>query len=60
VKEGGRVVDYQTVKVDEGVTDKRLLVEEPELASVLRRMDRESNSLSAVLRQPGTTASSGR
>ena len=51
VKERGRVVDYQTVVVDQGVEDKRLLVEEPELASVLRRMDRESNSLSAVLRQ---------
>jgi Primase C terminal 1 (PriCT-1) len=47
----GRVIDYQTVIVDPGVEDKRLLVEEPELASVLRRMDRESNSLSAVLRQ---------
>ena len=51
VKEKGRVTGYQAVMVDEGVSDKRLLVEEPELASVLRRMDRESNSLSAVLRQ---------
>jgi hypothetical protein len=51
VKERNRVVGYETVVVDHGVEDKRLLVEEPELASVLRRMDRESNSLSAVLRQ---------
>jgi hypothetical protein len=51
IKERGRVVGYETVIVDHGVEDKRLLVEEPELASVLRRMDRESNSLSAVLRQ---------
>src|SRR5262249_14455327 len=51
IKDRGRVVDYQTVIVDHGVDDKRLMVEEPEFASVLRRMDRESSSLSAVLRQ---------
>jgi hypothetical protein len=51
IKERGRLVGYETIVVDHGVEDKRLLVEEPELASVLRRMDRESNSLSAVLRQ---------
>jgi hypothetical protein len=51
IKEKGRVVDYETVVMDHGVEDKRLLVEEPELASVLRRMDREGNSMSAVIRQ---------
>jgi hypothetical protein len=51
IKRNGRIVDYQTVVVDPGVVDKRLCVEEPELGAVLRRLDRESNSLSAVLRQ---------
>ena len=51
VKEHGRVVDYQTVCVDPGEPDKRLLIFEPELASVLRRMKGETSSLSAVLRQ---------
>jgi hypothetical protein len=50
VREKGRVVDYQQVRVDDGEPDKRLLVFEPELASVLRRMNSETNSLSAVLR----------
>jgi hypothetical protein len=50
IKEKGHVT-YATVRVDEGVADKRLLVFEPELASVLRRMRMDSNSLSAVLRQ---------
>lgn len=51
VKKGGRVVEYQTVVVDPGETDKRLLIFEPELASVLRRMNGETSSLSAVMRQ---------
>jgi len=36
---------------DEGITDKRLLIHEPEYATVLRRMEREGNTLSAVLRE---------
>jgi hypothetical protein len=51
IKDKGRVVGYETVLVDQGVEDKRLLVEEPELAAVLKRMNHESNSLSAVMRQ---------
>jgi hypothetical protein len=51
VKQHGRVVEYQTVVVDPGELDKRLLIFEPELASVLRRMNGETSSLSAVLRQ---------
>jgi Protein of unknown function (DUF3987) len=50
IRERGRVVDYQTVVIDHGISDKRLLVIEPELASVFKRMAGESNSLSAVLR----------
>jgi len=37
--------------VDEGVEDKRLLVIEPEFASVLRILDRDGNTLSAVIRE---------
>ena len=51
VKDHGRVVEYQTVMVDPGEVDKRLLIFEPELASVLRRMNGETSSLSAVMRQ---------
>ncbi len=36
---------------DEGVSDKRLLVSEPELARVLKVMTRETNTVSPVIRQ---------
>ena len=51
VKEGGRVTDYQVVTEDRGVSDKRFLVVEPELASTLKVMAREGNTLSPVIRQ---------
>ena len=51
VKEKGVVCDYQEVKVDAGVTDKRLLVIESEFASTLKVMAREGNTLSATIRQ---------
>jgi hypothetical protein len=51
VKEHGWVVDYQTVIEDAGITDKRLLVSESELASTLRVLGREGNTLSALIRQ---------
>jgi hypothetical protein len=41
----------ETVVLDEGVEDKRLLVLEPELAGVLKVMSREGNTLSPVIRQ---------
>lgn len=41
---------YETVVVDEGVDDKRLLVVEPEFARVLQVMQRQGNSLNSVLR----------
>lgn len=50
VKEKGRVVGYEEVEADSGVADKRLLVLESELGSVLRVVRRESNTLSAVIR----------
>jgi hypothetical protein len=51
VKQRGRVLDYEEVQVDAGETDKRLLVIEPELATVLRRMQGEGNTLSSILRE---------
>jgi hypothetical protein len=51
VKNRGRVVAYETVIVDSGIDDKRLLVIEPELASVFKRMNGDTNSLSAVIRE---------
>jgi 5S rRNA maturation endonuclease (ribonuclease M5) len=52
VREKGRPTgEYQTVVVDRGITDKRLLVLESEFASTLRVMGRDGNTLSAVIRQ---------
>jgi hypothetical protein len=49
--EEGDEQGFVTELADLGVEDKRLLVIEPELASVLERMGRDGNTLSAVLRQ---------
>jgi hypothetical protein len=43
--------DGTAVTEDPGVTDKRLLVVESELASVIRRFEQTGNSLSAIIRQ---------
>lgn len=51
IRERGKVTGYQTVVVDEGVADKRLLVLEPEFARLLQVGEREANTLSAILRQ---------
>src|ERR1019366_4837460 len=45
------ITGYQTVIADKGVADKRLLVIEPEFASVLRVAGRDGNTLSTVYRQ---------
>ena len=45
------ITGYQPVIADKGVDDKRLLVIEPEFASVLRVAGREGNTLSTVYRQ---------
>ena len=45
------ITGYQTVVSDMGVADKRLLVIEPEFASVLRVAGRDGNTLSTVYRQ---------
>ena len=55
VKEKGRVVDYEEVIVDHGVSDKRLLIVEEEFAQALKVMSREGNILSPVLRQAWDT-----
>jgi len=51
IKEHGRVIDYQDVITDQGVTDKRLLLIEEELSQALKVMSREGNILSAIVRQ---------
>ena len=51
VKEKGRIVGYQAVMKDPGVTDKRLLVVEPEFAQTLKVLRREGNTLSPIMRQ---------
>ena len=51
IKEKGKITGYQDVMVDAGVEDKRLFVIEEEFASTIKVMRRESNILSAVIRQ---------
>ena len=51
IREKKRITAYREVVTDPGVTDKRLLVVEPEFARVLQVCERETNTLSAVIRQ---------
>jgi hypothetical protein len=50
VKEKGEV-RYEEVEADPGVTDKRLLLFEPEFANVLKQTERQGNTASVILRQ---------
>ena len=50
VKENGKIRHEETV-VDTGVTDKRLLVVEPEFSRALKAGEREGNTLTATMRQ---------
>ena len=51
VKENGQFTGkYETVQVDPGVSDKRLMVIEEEFSKVLVVADRKDNTLSAILR----------
>jgi hypothetical protein len=50
IKENSRVTGYRMVTDDPGIEDKRLLVTESELASTLRVLGRDGNTLSAVVR----------
>ena len=51
IKDKGKVVDYQDVMIDEGVADKRLMIQATEFGGVLKVLSREGNTLSAILRQ---------
>lgn len=56
IREKGRATgQYETIVVDEGVSDKRALVFEGEFASVLRVQGREGNTLSTTIRQAWDT-----
>ncbi len=55
VRVDGKVVDYQSVIEDHGVSDKRRIVAATEFSSVLRVATREGNTLSAVLRNAWDT-----
>jgi Protein of unknown function (DUF3987) len=50
VKDRGKPARYEEVEADPGVSDKRLLVVEPEFASVLKLAEQRESTLSAVLR----------
>jgi hypothetical protein len=51
VKEKGRIVDYQMVRVDDGISDKRLLMTESEFAGTLKAASREGCTLSPIIRR---------
>ncbi len=51
IREKGRIVDYETEEIDPGITDKRLLVIEPEFARVLKMASRDGSILSELIRQ---------
>jgi Protein of unknown function (DUF3987) len=55
IRERGRVVDYQRILVDEGVSDKRLMIVEEEFSQALKVMNRDGNILSPILRQAWDT-----
>lgn len=50
IREKKTITGYQTVVVDEGISDKRLLVVESELAGALGSIARQGNTLSPVIR----------
>jgi hypothetical protein len=49
-KTGRLTMEFEKVVVNKGVADKRLLVIEPEFGRLLTAMEREGNTLSAVIR----------
>jgi hypothetical protein len=52
IKEKGRHTgEYETIVTDPGITDKRLFVVEGEFANTLKVMERETNTLSPIIRQ---------
>jgi hypothetical protein len=59
IKEKGHITGHRTVIADHGEEDKRLLVVEPEFARVLQVIERETNTLSPVIRQAWDTGNLG-
>ena len=55
IRDYKQITGYQTLLVDAGVSDKRRLVVESELASRLRVMGREGSTLSPLIRQAWDT-----
>jgi hypothetical protein len=55
VREKGRVIGYEDVVIDEGISDKRLVIVEEEFASALSVMARQGNTLSATIRRAWDT-----
>ncbi len=55
IREQKRVIGYEKVVVDPGVSDKRLLIIEQELAATLRVMARDGSILSTTIRQAWDT-----
>ena len=51
IREKKEIIGYLTVRVDPGIEDKRLLILESEWALVLRILQRDGNTLSAIIRQ---------
>ena len=51
VKSAGKVTGYEDVMTDEGVSDKRALVQASEFGGLLKVLNREGNTLSVILRQ---------
>jgi hypothetical protein len=50
IRQKGKIIDWQMVESDPGVSDKRLLVLETEFGGALRALEREGNKLSALIR----------
>jgi hypothetical protein len=50
-REHGHIAGYEDAETDPGIADKRLLVVETEFARVLQVAKRETNTISAVIRQ---------
>ena len=55
IRDKGRTTGYENVESDPGEADKRLLVVEPEFARVLQVIEREANTLSAIVRDAWDT-----
>lgn len=51
IKDKGRIISYQDDEADPGVSDKRLLVVEPEFSRVLKAIGRDGSILSVVIRE---------